>query len=133
MIALQRVVAQHQSRTSMRGARWIVAAVSGLGMLLLAGFSPLHMQPEQPAWQPAKLGFSYLSQAQMQDLWKRADNYAMAIQFWEGAGAMHDLIVPMAGALHKATAAEIAVFGPTFDRTTTATSSLRLKKTSAVN
>ena len=39
-----------------------------------------------------------------------ADNYAVAIKLWEAAGALHDLIVPMAGALHKATPAEIAAY-----------------------
>jgi hypothetical protein len=70
----------------MHGARWLVALVSGLGVLLLAGFSPVRMGAERPAWQPAKLGFSFLSQAQIQDLWKRADNYAMAEVFLKQCG-----------------------------------------------
>jgi hypothetical protein len=39
-----------------------------------------------------------------------ADNYAMAIKMWSAAGAMHDLIVPMAGELHQVTASEIAAY-----------------------
>jgi hypothetical protein len=37
--------------------------------------------------EPAKLGFSSLSQAQTQDLWRRADNYALAEAFLKHCGA----------------------------------------------
>lgn len=37
--------------------------------------------------QPAKLGFSYLSDAQMKDLWRRADAYAEAEAFLKQCGS----------------------------------------------
>ena len=68
-------------------ARLLVAAMSLLGVLLLGGFGPVRIDAHKPAWQPAKLGFSYLSQAQMQDLWKRADTYALAEAFLKQCGS----------------------------------------------
>ncbi|MEJ8849116.1 hypothetical protein [Variovorax rhizosphaerae] len=39
-----------------------------------------------------------------------AEHYALSIKLWEAAGGEHDLIVPMAGQLDKATAAEITAY-----------------------
>src|SRR5215210_4213702 len=67
-----------------RRAGSLVAAVS---LLFAAGFGPLATRPPPPISEPAKLGFSSLSQAQMQDLWRRADNYALAEAFLKKCGA----------------------------------------------
>jgi len=63
--------------------RRMTAAVScGLALVLCAGFGvPTVGTRSSPVAQPVKLGFSYLSQAQVQDLWRRADNYALAEAF----------------------------------------------------
>jgi hypothetical protein len=61
--------------------------LAGAGLLLVAGFGPLGTHPVPPMSEPAKLGFSYLSQAQVQDLWRRADNYALAEAFLKQCGA----------------------------------------------
>ena len=58
-----------------------------IGLLLLAGFGPQQKHSAPPKSEPAKLGFSYLSQAQVQDLWRRADNYALAEAFLKQCGA----------------------------------------------
>jgi len=67
--------------------RLIVALFSGAGLLLLAGFGAPRISEHFPAAQPVKLGFSYLSHAQMQDLWRRADNYALAEVFLRQCGS----------------------------------------------
>jgi hypothetical protein len=50
--------------------------------LLLAGFAapPAPMSAQTHAT-PAKLGFDYLTAEQMKDLWRRADDYALAEAF----------------------------------------------------
>jgi hypothetical protein len=67
--------------------RVLVALLSGLGLLLLTGFGVPRAGEQIPATQPAKLGFSYLSAAQLKDLWRRADNYAMAEAFLKQCGS----------------------------------------------
>jgi hypothetical protein len=59
----------------------------GLGLLLLSGFGAPRIGERLPSTQPVKLGFSYLSKAQMQDLWRRADNYALAEVFLRQCGS----------------------------------------------
>lgn len=67
--------------------RMAVVVWCGLLLLLLPGFSapPAVVQP--PLAQQVKLGFSYLSREQVQDLWRRADNYALAEAFLKQCGA----------------------------------------------
>jgi len=65
----------------------VVILLCGLGMLLLPGFGAPRISERSPLAQPVKLGFSYLSQAQMKDLWRRADNYAMAEAFLRQCGS----------------------------------------------
>ena len=64
-----------------------VVLFCGLGLLLLSGFGAPRIGERLPSTQPVKLGFSYLSQAQMQDLWRRADNYALAEVFLRQCGS----------------------------------------------
>jgi hypothetical protein len=64
-----------------------VVLFSGLGFLLLTGFGAPRIDERFPATQPVKLGFSYLSHAQVQDLWRRADNYAIAEVFLKQCGS----------------------------------------------
>lgn len=68
-------------------ARLAGTTLCGLVGLLLAGFSPPPGRLGQPAAVPVKLGFSYLSQAQTRDLWRRADNYALAEAFLKQCGS----------------------------------------------
>jgi hypothetical protein len=68
-------------------ARLLGVATSGLGVFLLAGLGSPKIEVQRPLWQPAKLGFSYLSKAQMENLWKRAENYALAEVFLKQCGA----------------------------------------------
>lgn len=67
--------------------RRVGSLLAGAGLLFAAGFGPLAIPPAPPMSEPAKLGFSSLSQAQMQDLWRRADNYALAEAFLKQCGA----------------------------------------------
>jgi hypothetical protein len=67
--------------------RMMVVLFCGLGLLLLQGFGAPRIGERFASAQPAKLGFSYLSQAQMKDLWRRADNYAMAEAFLKQCGS----------------------------------------------
>ena len=67
--------------------RRVGSLLAGAGLLFAAGFGPLAIPPSPPMSEPAKLGFSSLSQAQMQDLWRRADNYALAEAFLKQCGA----------------------------------------------
>jgi hypothetical protein len=67
--------------------RLMAALFSGLGLLLLTGFGAPRMSERFPSTQPVKLGFSYLSQAQVQDLWRRAENYALAEVFLRQCGS----------------------------------------------
>jgi hypothetical protein len=59
----------------------------GFGLMFAAGFGPLGSPAAPPMSEPAKLGFSYLSRAQMQDLWRRADTYALAEAFLKQCGS----------------------------------------------
>src|SRR3954449_6067002 len=57
------------------------------GLVFLGGFTPPKPRSAQAIAEPAKLGFSSLSQAQMKDLWHRADSYALAEAFLKHCGA----------------------------------------------
>jgi hypothetical protein len=67
--------------------RMMVVWLCGLTLLLLSGFGPARIGERFSAAQPVKLGFSYLSHAQMKDLWRRADNYALAEAFLRQCGS----------------------------------------------
>src|SRR5438552_3834729 len=67
--------------------RTMVVLFSGLCVLLLTGSGVPRVSERFPSTQPVKLGFSYLSQAQVQDLWRRADNYALAEVFLRQCGS----------------------------------------------
>jgi hypothetical protein len=72
----------------MNHARIMAGVFAVLGMLLLAGFGPLRGSDTRVIIaERAKLDFSYLSAAQVQDLWKRADNYALAEAFLRQCGS----------------------------------------------
>jgi hypothetical protein len=71
----------------MRGMRLMGELLAALALLLLAGFGPPGIGPLPPAAEPAKLGFSYLSAAQQKDLWRRADDYALAEAFLRACGS----------------------------------------------
>jgi hypothetical protein len=72
----------------MNHARIMAGIFAMLGMLLLAGFGPLRGSDTRVTIaERAKLDFSYLSAAQVQDLWKRADNYALAEAFLRQCGS----------------------------------------------
>ena len=66
-----------------------VAAILSCGVLLvfLTGFGVPRVSAPSPAVQQTKLGFSYLSREQVQDLWRRADNYALAEAFLKQCGS----------------------------------------------
>ena len=68
-------------------ARRVGGVLASIGLLVLTGFGPLEPQSAPPIAEPAKLGFSYLSQAQVQDLWRRADDYALAEAFLKQCGS----------------------------------------------
>lgn len=55
--------------------------------LLLAGFSPLRAPAAPAVWENAKLGFSYLTAEQYKDLWRRAEEYALAEAFLKQCGS----------------------------------------------
>lgn len=67
--------------------RVMVVLCCGLALALLAGFGPPTIGKRLSSTQRIKLGFSYLSQAQVQDLWRRADNYALAEAFLRQCGS----------------------------------------------
>jgi len=72
----------------MRHARYLGGLFAGIvGLLLLAGFGPPQRHSPEPLPQPAKVGFSYLSAAQLKELWRMAENYAMAEVFLRQCGA----------------------------------------------
>ena len=71
----------------MRSAQFTARLLAIVGLLLLAGFSPPSAPSTPRISAPAKLGFSYLSAAQQKDLWRRADNYALAEAFLKQCGA----------------------------------------------
>ena len=59
----------------------------GLVLALLTGFGIPRIGEHLRAAKQIKLGFAYLSQAQVKDLWRRADNYAMAEAFLKQCGS----------------------------------------------
>src|SRR5262245_11348246 len=67
--------------------RMTVVLVCALSLLLLSGFGRASLGERRSAAEPVKLGFSYLSNEQMKDLWRRADNYAMAEAFLRQCGS----------------------------------------------
>jgi hypothetical protein len=67
--------------------RVIVALSCGLALVLLTGFGAPTVGKRFSSTQQIKLGFSYMSQAQVQDLWRRADNYALAEAFLKQCGS----------------------------------------------
>ena len=67
--------------------RAIVVLSCGLALVLLTGFGAPKIGERVSSTQHVKLGFSYLSQAQVQDLWRRADNYALAEAFLRQCGS----------------------------------------------
>ena len=67
--------------------RAIVALSCGSALILLTGFGAPKIGERVSSTQHVKLGFSYLSQAQVQDLWRRADNYALAEAFLRQCGS----------------------------------------------
>jgi hypothetical protein len=56
-------------------------------LVFLTGFGAPRIGVPSSAVQQAKLGFSYLSREQVQDLWRRADNYALAEAFLKQCGS----------------------------------------------
>jgi hypothetical protein len=73
---------------AMRHVRHVGGLLAGiLGLLVLTGFGPVPKEASPPILQPAKLGFSYLSSAQFKELWRMAENYAMAEVFLKQCGA----------------------------------------------
>lgn len=64
-----------------------ILLLGGLSLLLLTGFGLPRVGVHSRPAQPVKLGFTYLSQAQLKDLWRRADNYAMAEAFLKQCGS----------------------------------------------
>ncbi len=71
----------------MNCSHWGGKAAIVLAVIGMAGFGPRATYPTTPSSEPAKLGFSYLSQDQVRDLWRRADNYALAEAFLKHCGA----------------------------------------------
>ena len=53
----------------------------------MAGFAPPAGLPPTSLATPVKLGFSYLTAAQLKDLWRRTDEYALAEAFLKQCGA----------------------------------------------
>jgi hypothetical protein len=67
--------------------RMLMVPLCAASVLLLTGFAaPRVPAPPSPV-EPAKLGFSYLTAAQLKDLWRRADTYAMAEAFLKQCGS----------------------------------------------
>jgi len=62
--------------------RLAVRLLTGAGLLVFAGFATPPAQPTVPITEPAKVGFSYLS-----ELWRLAENYAMAEVFLRQCGS----------------------------------------------
>ena len=71
----------------MRFLRRAMGLLTAVGLLFLAGFGPPAPAPLPPVAEPAKLGFSYLSPEQQKDLWRRADDYALAEVFLKACGS----------------------------------------------
>jgi len=61
---------------------------AGLGLFLVMGFTPPgDMYAVPSAVVPAKVGFSYLSSAQLQELWRLTGEYALAEVFLKQCGS----------------------------------------------
>lgn len=71
----------------MRSAPYVWGLFAGIGLLFLAGFGSPQRHPAPTLAQPAKLGFSYLSAAQLKQLWRLAESYAIAEVFLKQCGA----------------------------------------------
>ena len=65
----------------------LIVPLCAVGLVLLAGFGAPRAPQSQSSAEPAKLGFSYLTAAQVKDLWRRADTYAMAEAFLKQCGS----------------------------------------------
>jgi len=72
--------------SAMAHARMMPAASIAVVSFLLMALTPPFVEPNGYLL-PAKLGFSYLSKAQVEQLWRLADNYAMAEAFLKQCGA----------------------------------------------
>jgi hypothetical protein len=61
---------------------------AGLALILVMGFTPLgDTRPVTSVVVPAKVGFSYLSSAQLQQLWRLTGEYALAEVFLKQCGS----------------------------------------------
>ncbi len=67
--------------------RMLIVPFCGLSLFLFAGFGAPRAPETQSPVEPAKLGFAYLTAAQLKDLWRRADTYAMAEAFLKQCGS----------------------------------------------
>ena len=67
--------------------RRLTFALCGIILVGLTGLAPPPPRSSQPPVQQAKLGFSYLSDSQVKDLWRRADAYAEAEAFLKQCGS----------------------------------------------
>lgn len=68
--------------------RRLTIALCGMALVGLTGLAPPpSLRAPQSLVQQSKLGFSYLSDAQVKDLWRRADAYAEAEAFLKQCGS----------------------------------------------
>ena len=65
----------------------LIVPLCALSLTLLAGFGAPRAPQALSSVEPAKLGFGYLTAAQVKDLWRRADTYAMAEAFLKQCGS----------------------------------------------
>ena len=73
-----------EGRVGMMRTRLVMVLFSGL---TLAAFAPSPADDREAIAVRVKLGFSYLSKAQMQELWRLVDNYAAAEAFLRQCGS----------------------------------------------
>ena len=74
--------------TVMKRARCTRGLFAAFGVVLLLGFTPLiERYPARPIPEPIKLGFSYLSAAQHNELWRLTREYALAEVFLKQCGS----------------------------------------------
>jgi len=73
--------------TAMDHTRLVVRLLISTGLLVFAGFGAPSGQPTASITEPAKVGFSYLSTAQLKELWRLTENYAMAEVFLRQCGS----------------------------------------------
>ncbi len=71
----------------MSQGRRIAQSLAGTGLLLLTGFAPPGLRAPPPPAEPAKVGFSYLTAAQLKELWRLTENYALAEVFLRTCGS----------------------------------------------